>query len=249
MMGRDGDEFWRAIQNNIDAILTFFHILMTRDRIPLIDYGKTFMSRLHEWLDPSILLRTSAASAYPEIKRKAIDQLSTAVLKFPCGKSLNLDRELLAVGYFWRPNLEGLPIMPEAIAAAQFVLGGMIFGEYAAAGGADHVLQSKRLDMMTGLDEEPRPISDDWRIQERALFAELAKLTNRDKTLRKKNEVALPNVLLHLLAKGIKSPRALLDDALKHNQGPANLLAIATWRNCFGYVASAERYQDPLRDP
>jgi hypothetical protein len=30
--------------------------------------------------------------------------------------------------------------------------------------------------------------------------------------------------------------------ALEHNQDPANVLAIATWRNCFGYVASAERY-------
>jgi hypothetical protein len=37
--------------------------------------------------------------------------------------------------------------------------------------------------------------------------------------------------------------------ALDHNHDPANLSAVATWRNCFGYVASAERYQDPLRDP
>jgi NAD(P)-dependent dehydrogenase (short-subunit alcohol dehydrogenase family) len=38
--------------------------------------------------------------------------------------------------------------------------------------------------------------------------------------------------------------RGVVDQALalQHNQDPANVSAIATWRNCFGYVASVERY-------
>jgi hypothetical protein len=30
------------LKKNIDGILAFFHVLMTRDRIPLIDYEYTF---------------------------------------------------------------------------------------------------------------------------------------------------------------------------------------------------------------
>jgi hypothetical protein len=38
--------------------------------------------------------------------------------------------------------------------------------------------------------------------------------------------------------------RDVVDQALavEHNQDPANVLAIATWLTCFGYVESAERY-------
>jgi hypothetical protein len=221
MTQREDDEFWPTIENNMDGILTFFHILMTRERIPLIDYGETFITRIREWIDPSILLWTSAGSVYNDIKQKALTRLEGAAANLPHSDSLERDRELLSFGYFWQPSLEGLSIMPERTAAAQFVLGGLIFGEYAQAGGADHVLQSKRLHMMSTLDVETQPIADDWRMQEQALFAELAKLMNQDKALRTKNERALPNVLLHLLARGAKSPRALLDDALELRASPA----------------------------
>jgi hypothetical protein len=38
--------------------------------------------------------------------------------------------------------------------------------------------------------------------------------------------------------------RGVVDQALalEHDQDPANVLAIVTWRNCFGYVANAEQY-------
>jgi hypothetical protein len=209
------DELWGAMQNNIDAILTFFHILMTHDRIPLIDYGDTFLSRLEEWLGPSIILRTSAVSAYPKVKKKALQRLSTVAANFPRGKSLDLDKELLAVGYFWQPNLDGLPVAPEATAAAQFVLGGMVFGAYADAALVYHVLQSKRLQMMTDLDKGTPAVSDDWQSQEKALFAQLAEIANQDQSFTTRDDSALPNVLLHLLADGSKSPRALLDQALE----------------------------------
>jgi hypothetical protein len=215
------DDLWPAMQNNVDAILAFFHILMTRDRIPLIDYGDTFSSRLDEWLGSSIILRTSAASAYPEVKTKALQRLSIVAANFPRGKSLDLDKELLAVGYFWQPNLDGLPVVPEATAAAQFVLGGMVFGAYADAAFADHVLQSKRLQMMTDLENGMPAVPDDWQTQERALFAKIAEIANQDRSLTAKDEIAVPNVLLHLLADRRKSPRALLDQALEMRDSSA----------------------------
>src|SRR5271165_5243242 len=38
----DPDKVWSAIQHNLDGLIAFFHLLMTRDRIPLIDYEFTF---------------------------------------------------------------------------------------------------------------------------------------------------------------------------------------------------------------
>jgi hypothetical protein len=38
----DDSKVWPVIEKNIDGILAFFHVLMTRDRIPLIDYEYTF---------------------------------------------------------------------------------------------------------------------------------------------------------------------------------------------------------------
>src|SRR5690349_5895138 len=42
----DDQKAWPVIESNIDGILAFFHALMTRERIPLIDYEYTFPSML-----------------------------------------------------------------------------------------------------------------------------------------------------------------------------------------------------------
>ena len=36
------DRVWATIEKNIDGLIAFFHLLMTRERIPLIDYDSTF---------------------------------------------------------------------------------------------------------------------------------------------------------------------------------------------------------------
>ncbi|MFO1161945.1 MAG: hypothetical protein U1E60_24115 [Reyranellaceae bacterium] len=212
---KDG-EFWPAIENNLDGVLSFFHILMTRDHIPLVNYGQTFMTELPQWLGPSILVWADAAGAYEDVKQKALARLAESASNLPKHKSLDLDSELLSVGYFWKPSLGAVSVAPEAVAAAQFVLGGLIFGEYARASNTDHVLQTKRLNMLTGLGKKPKAAApEDWRRQEQELFGEINKLASRDKALRTKNETALPSVLLHLVAQGIRKPRALLDEALE----------------------------------
>jgi hypothetical protein len=42
----DDEKAWPVIERNIDGILAFFHVLMTRERIPMIDYEITFMGAL-----------------------------------------------------------------------------------------------------------------------------------------------------------------------------------------------------------
>ncbi len=216
MTGDAEAEFWPAIENNLDGVLTFFHISMTRDRIPLMDCGETFITRLPEWLGSSILLLDECHKCVSGRQAKATQatRRRSGVGPSRAQKPLALDRELLSVGYFWQPSLGSVQVAPRAVAAAQFVLGGLIFGASADAAEAVHVLQSKRLHLMTALNQRPADTGDDWHSQEQALFAEIARLANRDKALRKKDEKALPSVLLHLLAQGIKSPRALLDDTL-----------------------------------
>lgn len=208
-----GQDQWSAIENNLDGVLAFFHVLMTRERICLINYGETFMSQLTTWLG-NIVLNVDTAAVYGSLKQRALARLETMADSLPQGPSLDLDKQLLATGYFWQPSLGGLQVKPEAEAAARFILGGLIFGEYAQAGGADHLLQAKRLGMMSGLKQNP-DAQPDWEAEERRLFKGINNLVNRDKALKVKDAEVLPNVLLHLLAQGVTQPRALLDKALE----------------------------------
>jgi hypothetical protein len=75
--------------------------------------------------------------------------------------------------------------------------------------------------MMTALGHLPAPLAPDWNAEERALFKEIDTLANTDRILSVRNQEVLPNVLLHLLAGGRRSPRALLDDALKIRESSA----------------------------
>lgn len=221
MGGRASNEYWPLIESNFDGVLAFFHVLMTRDRIPLIDYWHTFDSKLATWLGDSVILNVNGGPVYNDIEQKAREKLSTVADTLPRGASLDLDKELLDVGYFWQPDLGQVAVHPETQSAARFVLGGLIFGEYAQRGGADHLLQCKRLRMMTELGGQPAAPAADWNAEERVLFEKIDALANVDRALSVKNQDVLPNVLLHLLASGRRSPRALLDAALEIRESSA----------------------------
>ena len=206
---------WPTIKSNLDGILAFFHILMTRDRIPFIDYWDTYISEMPAWLGDSIPLKVFGGAVYRGIKEAALEKLKDAADTLPEGESLDRDRELLAFGNFWTPSLgNDVKIAPKAEAAAQFVLGGLIFGEYAQKGLADHLLQSKRLRLMSELGSPKAKPKLDWNAEETALFAEISKIADRDEISLKDQEV-LPNVLLHLLVERERGPKALLEGALK----------------------------------
>jgi hypothetical protein len=69
--------------------------------------------------------------------------------------------------------------------------------------------------MMSALGGRPVVPADDWNSEERKLFKNINALANRDDAaLSIRKQEVLPNVLLHLLATGYRSPRAMLDAAL-----------------------------------
>jgi hypothetical protein len=205
---------WPAIKSNLDGILAFFHILMTRDHVPFIDYWETYSSDMPGWLGNSIPLMVSGGAAYRGIKEAALEKLSSVIPTLPAGASLDRDRELLAFGNFWNPGLGSVQVAPEARSAAQFVLGGLVFGEYAQRGGADHLLQCKRLGLMSTPQRHDAKPKTDFAAEEAALFAEITRIANRNE-LSFTDQEALPNVLLHLIAEKERSPRAILDAALR----------------------------------
>jgi hypothetical protein len=93
-------DHWPVIESNFDGVLAFFHILMTRDRIPLIDYWHTFDSKLHSWLGDSVVLKVHGGPVYRGIEQKALAKLSTVVDTLPQGASLDLDN-------CWRSAISG----------------------------------------------------------------------------------------------------------------------------------------------
>jgi hypothetical protein len=218
----DAEVIWRAIEKNIDGILAFFHALMTRDRIPFIDYEATYQPfSLSRELGPIGLQVRSSRAVYNRIKAEALVKLDGFdASKLPAGTAVSLGDELLAVGYGWAPSLDGLEIKKYDIKIARFVLGGLIFGGYALAGRADHLLQNTRAKMFVTLAAK-HPLETRGIKKERELFAALNRLTNKDKHLKVVQEKSPPTVLQHLLAKERYSSQGLLAEAIKLRNGRA----------------------------
>jgi hypothetical protein len=213
----DDEKVWPIIQKNIDGILAFFHVLMTRERIPLIDYEYTFPSDFLRSLMGEITLEVHPSrSVYETIKADGLQKLRTFdATRLPKKLVDNLGNELLAVGYSWVPELDGLSVDPTDQEVASFILGGLIFGGYAQASGSDHLLQNQRAAMFVALSGTNGPSMTRGIKKERELFAALNKLTNQDEQFRVEQEEAPPTVLHHLLSHGIDNTRRLLEEALK----------------------------------
>jgi hypothetical protein len=178
----DDEKVWPIIQKNIDGILAFFHVLMTRERIPLIDYEYTFPSDFLRSLMGEIALQVHPSrSVYERIKAEGLQKLGTFdASRLPKKLINNLGNELLAVGYSWVPELEldKLAVDPTDKEVASFILSGLIFGGYAQASGSDHLLQNQRAAMFVALSGTNAPSMTRGIKKERQLFAALNKLNS-----------------------------------------------------------------------
>src|SRR5262245_51195160 len=103
----DKGKVWKAIEQNVDGLITFFHLLMTRERIPLIDYQYTFDTTNFD------ALGEIAAALHPPIyhdrKEQAKAKLATLNIgRIPVAKRKTLAAiradEIAAVGYDWFRN-------------------------------------------------------------------------------------------------------------------------------------------------
>src|SRR3954451_22853064 len=58
----DEDAVWEALDRNVDGILTFFDLLLTRDAVPLVNYHDTFQPDTYTPAARSLLDIVDAAS-------------------------------------------------------------------------------------------------------------------------------------------------------------------------------------------
>ena len=157
----DSEEVWKSIQLNLDGLLAFFDILLTRENIPLIEYWLTFESpnkSLKDLLGTKVIPVKINYDLYNLIKDNATENLGDLKLnRLPSAIYQEVENELGNYKHEWRPGIN-LDIPQEWQRIAEFLLGGFIFSGYAQASGCDHIIQTKRSRLYTELltpDSEP----------------------------------------------------------------------------------------------
>jgi hypothetical protein len=224
----DEVEAWDVIDRNLDGVFAFFHVLLTRDRIPLIDYEHTFPgSTLMQSLegvavdvhpDPQ-LYRTLAEDGLEQVQRMDLESLDRAMVR-------DVATELGTSGYEWFPHeaqfehLAGLDDGKGRQMLATFVLGGIVFGGYAQATRSDHLLQTKRARLFTELTV-PQDEAVLWGFsQEERLYRRLASMADEVEELRHADFTLPPSVVPYLIVnEKPRSPRELLQQAMNLREG------------------------------
>jgi hypothetical protein len=228
---RDFD-VWDALQQNIGGLLDFFDMVVTREVIPLINYGDTFdrmkiMAPLDRLLPDRIRPVEIDYSVYNAIKKGAL--LKLAEVDLPgLARFGDIALELRAFRYEWEPALSVPDSEPAVDAArekfaavdeatrrgAQFLLGGFIFSGFAQASQSTHYIQPKRARFFLGLTAaSDRAGAFSFRDEDAIFAAAAARL--RDTRAEMQNADPVPPVLPYLLAQGEPTNvRELLDRAI-----------------------------------
>jgi hypothetical protein len=248
----DADDVWEVIDRNLDGVLTFFHLLMTRERIPLIDYESTFPStRFHDLLGDDLVVDIHPSlDLYGFLKAEARAKLNDLQLgSLPREMLLDITNELGTVGYEWYPDVGDLPDYQRT--AAMFALGGIIFGGYAQATGTDHVLQTERARVFAEL-AVPQAEEPIWGFRkEREVFARLRELVSRDPRLAADDVALPPSALPHLLLSDPRDPQELLERALDLRDSDDGKL-YREWhsrlRSAWGKGRRSSRDEDDIED-
>jgi hypothetical protein len=148
-MGLDPDEVWNSIDENLGALFAFFDLLMTREKIPLIEYWHTFAMQLPDLLGNLTQPVVIDYEIYERVREEVVKNLKDQqVMALDAKLVAEVNDELTAYAWQWQPDVD-LPNADEAtLNATRLIVGGMIFSSYAAATGADHILQPKRSRLM-----------------------------------------------------------------------------------------------------
>jgi hypothetical protein len=223
---------WDAIEHNLDGLLAFFHLLMTRDRIPLIDYEYTFMTTNFEELgDLAVVWHPPI---YQAVKEQAELKLANVKLnRIPVARrrklAANRAEEIEAVGYNWFPDPGALFTEKSDRVLARQLLGCLIFGGYAQVSGSDHVLQTTRASLLLELTQpDDAPL---WGArQEAKLFGRLNEAVAKDPRLSVENSKVPPTILPFLInQKKPKNCKDLLQKALALREDDKDFVAYRGW--------------------
>lgn len=162
----DENRAWDFLDKNLLALGFFFDALILNERLPIFNYGDTFdmhlnfeersFAALNDADEPAIEPVDVSWNAYVPIKEKALGILRATLADrgaqggpwLPASEAKAILDELSHVEFQWDislgPELESL--LPSEIdrRLGRFLLGGMIFGEYADRMKSEHWLQPKR---------------------------------------------------------------------------------------------------------
>lgn len=258
-------DVWNALRENIGGLLDFFDMLVTRDTIPLINYGDTFdRMRVHAPLDqllPDRMLPVEVDyQVYNTIKKGALRNM--ARFDVACLTNFgHIAHELHALRYEWEPALSVADAEPEMVAArdkfaaiddstrtaAQFLLGGLIFSGFAQAGRSTHYIQPKRARFFLGLTAAPDRSGTFSNRDEDAIFATAAaRLAETDAEVH--NAEPVPPVLPYLLADGEPvHVRTLLDRALAFRESRDGAIYREVVNDIRGDGVLARRAEDAVK--
>jgi hypothetical protein len=220
-------EVWAALQQNLVGLSDFFDLVVTRDRIPLIDYRYTFdvdgLARpLEQLLGLKALPVTIDYGPYDIIKQGAFNSLRQIDLERVRSFGNQL-QELDSLRYDWQPelrdyrgeaswlsNVDALDVGTQR--AARFLLGGFIFSGFAQASGTDHYIQPKRSRFFLSLTAAQNTLGQIGHDAEQSIFNEaLEGLKGTSASVRQLD--GLPPVLPYLIAKA--PPGATAADLLQ----------------------------------
>jgi hypothetical protein len=226
--GHSEGEIWAVIEKNIDGLLAFFHVLMTRDRVPLIDYGYTFpggalMDQLGELavdVHPQWdLYQALAEDGFRKVEQMDLDAVDPMI-------AADVVDELGTARYEWFPaenRFENLIRGDDRSrqVLATFILGGIIFGGYAQATSSDHLLQTKRARLFAELTV-PQDEGVLWGFaQEHRLYERLRTMAEASEGLSHADFTLPPSVLPLLIATDAPlTPQALFDKAMGLRSSP-----------------------------
>lgn len=148
-MGLNPEEVWKSIDANLGSLFAFFDLLITRDKIPLIEYWHTFSNRLQDILGPLAVPVFVDYQIYDRVRQEVVEKLNARqVLSLDAEFVSEVHEELTAYAWEWQPQVDLPDVDERTLRAARFLVGGFIFSSYATAMGVDHVVQPKRSRLM-----------------------------------------------------------------------------------------------------
>jgi hypothetical protein len=241
MLPQEKGRVWQALDKNIHGILCFFDLLVTRDRIPLINYWHTFGANVFEKELKGRTVRVAVDQPYYEhIKAGALANLRHCkTSRLSVADVRDVTDELDAFGWEWAPELDGVKVSEQRRPIAQFLLGGFVFGAYAQVSGTEHIIQSKRSRLFLALSA-PEAGKRPWAYErEQELFQNLREACRTEAHVRYDELPAAPSVALYLIARkpGVGTPRALLSEVLAFRDSPDGKTYRQWWQDLRGGLA------------
>jgi hypothetical protein len=217
--GLDAEKTWEAVDKNVHGLLTFFNLLTSRDALPLIQYGDTFhrgemetpgtrdsifdlLDRIDDHFVANVFVDKQI---YSTVKQAAIQRLQELEIDSKAAISdadaHDVWRELAAFRYDWKPTIPQLQNCDQQrFSIAQFLFGALVFGAYARAADADHIIQDKRARLFTALTKPGNRDRLTRYEKEKELFAELRRECLRPGSEMRVEEMpAEPSILAHIL--------------------------------------------------